>query len=880
MEETPIKQEIKNNGSFSNEPAANKEQNLQFVDVLVDHFKSIDRNDSRVRSQKPIDEVDSPNHNLKIYATWLAEAHRFFGNSTNQNVSFSYASEWILDNYHIIRQAIQQIEEDLPPDFYRQLPKLIQKPFTAYPRILAIAHAILNYQDLLFDPIALELIIVQYQEQVPLTMGELWALPIFLRYCLVEFLAVALVSAIQPDDPPYFPAVIPGLTDIDESNFNDLSTIETITNNNSVANIIISLRSIDEVNWSDFFESVSRLEKILLEDPSGIYPRMDFKTRDMYRKEIERLSFSTGREECELAEIALNLAREGSGVKEMDCKKPSRKETTPDTTIPFGLVSDKKTLELRSSHVGEYLIGKSRQLLEKKIGYKPKINTLFNQGVFRHASVFYFVSIGLLSICILILLALAFQLPHAFQLESSFINNFAWSVVEKTWLKWLILTFMGIASIVPVLTIATSVVNWLINLLIQPRILPKIDFKKYIPEPFTTLIAIPTLITTREDIDSLVKQLELHYLRNPQPGLLYALLSDFNDADTETLPEDESLIQYARVAIDRLNLKYKSQISPSTNAGSNADSPISSTRLFYFLHRKRLWNPSERKWMGWERKRGKLHELNLLLSGDDTSLSFINLSEESNDLMKLRSVRYVITLDTDTILPHGAGARLVGTMAHPLNQPVFNQKNGQVVSGYTILQPRMEIHPKSTGLSWFTRIFAGDAGLDLYTLAVSDTYQDLFGEGIYVGKGIYDVRAFLRSVNHRIPENSILSHDLLEGLMGRAGLVTDITMIEDYPQNYLIQTIRQRRWIRGDWQLLPWLLKPNHETQSFSVIDRWKMFDNLRRSLLAPTLLLIYIAGFHFLTIVDWTLDCVHFLDFWYSNIDRLSTKCKAIDGW
>jgi cyclic beta-1,2-glucan synthetase len=879
MEETPIKQENQNNSNFSNESVANKEQALQFINALADQFKTIEKNESQARSKKSVEEVDSPNRNLKIYANWLAEVNRYFGRSTNQNVSLSYASEWVLDNYHVIRQAIQQIEEDLPPDFYRQLPKLTQEPFTGYPRILAIAHAILKFQDLVFNPIGLEFIIVQYQEQVSLTMGELWALPIFLRYCLVEFLAVALVSAIQPDDPPQFPSVIPGLTDTNDSSFNNLSTSEIITNNNSVANIIISLRSIDEVNWSDFFESVSRLEKILQEDPSGIYPRMDFKTRDMYRKEIEKLSFSTGREECELAEIILNLAREGSVVENMGCEKPSLKENTPDTTIPTGLVSDKKTVELRSSHIGEYLIGESRPQLEKKIGYKPNIKTLLNQGVIRHASVFYFASIGLISIGFLILLALVFQLPHAFQFESTFINNFAWSVVEKTWLKWLILTFMGITIIVPLLTIATSVVNWLINLLIQPRILPKIDFKKYIPEPFTTLIAIPTLITTREDIDSLVKQLELHYLRNPQPGLLYALLSDFHDADTETLPEDESLIQYARVAIDRLNQKYQPQGSASAVSGGKAESPRGSTRLFYFLHRKRLWNPSEGKWMGWERKRGKLHELNLLLSGDDTSLSFINLPEESNDLVKLRSVRYVITLDTDTILPHGAAARLVGTMAHPLNQPVFDQKTGRVVSGYTILQPRMEIHPKSAGLSWFTRFFAGDAGLDLYTLAVSDSYQDFFGEGIYVGKGIYDVRAFVRSVNSRIPENSILSHDLLEGLMGRAGLVTDITMIEDYPQNYLIQTIRQRRWIRGDWQLLPWLLKPNRGTQTFSAIDRWKMFDNLRRSLLAPALILIYITGFIFLPSLIGLWTAVVILTFGIPILTGLARSAMQLMG-
>jgi cyclic beta-1,2-glucan synthetase len=344
----------------------------------------------------------------------------------------------------------------------------------------------------------------------------------------------------------------------------------------------------------------------------------------------------------------------------------------------------------------------------------------------------------------------------------------------------------------------------------------------------------------------------LHYLRNPEPGLLFALLTDFRDADSESLPEDAGLVQYAIAAIETLNTKYECPSPGNEPGGVPGDGQVEGARqdgakLFYFLHRKRLWNPSEGRWLGWERKRGKLHELNLLLRGG-TNLSFITLTGDmSAKRGALQRVRFVITLDTDTILPRGAACRLAGTLAHPLNRAAFDDTTGQVVSGYTVLQPRMEIHPKSANHSWFTRFFAGDAGLDLYTLAVSDAYQDLFGEGSYVGKGIYDVDAFERSVDKRIPENTVLSHDLLEGLMGRAGLVTDITMIEDYPQNYFTQVMRQRRWIRGDWQLLPWLFQPNRYGLAFSVIDRWKMFDNLCRAMLVPVLLLIFILGLIFL---------------------------------
>ncbi len=464
-----------------------------------------------------------------------------------------------------------------------------------------------------------------------------------------------------------------------------------------------------------------------------------------------------------------------------------------------------------------------------------------------HASVFYLSCILILSILLLTTLWFAAQLPKSITADSSSPGSFPWSFIwspGNNTLHWIIVILLALTLLIPVLTITTSLVNWLITLVVQPRILPKLDFKAGIPDPFQTLVVIPAMITSRREIDSLIHQLELHYLRNPDPGLIFALLTDFKDADTESLPEDEDLVDHAINAIAALNRKY-GPISLTDN-----DDEIRGTSLFYFLHRKRLWNPSEGKWIGWERKRGKLHELNQLVRCG-TDLSFTTLTDGINSsgisCNALQHICFVITLDTDTILPRGAAHRLVGTLAHPLNRAVFTEETGNVVSGYTILQPRMEIHPKSVNHSWFTRFFAGDAGLDLYTLAVSDAYQDLFGEGSYVGKGIYDVDAFMRSVDENIPENTVLSHDLLEGLMGRAGLVTDITMIEEYPQNYIIQALRQRRWIRGDWQLLPWLFSSRKPGLNLSMIDRWKMFDNLRRALLAPALVLIFILGIVFL---------------------------------
>ncbi len=784
------------------------------VTSLAESFQSASREISKRELAMILQGRDLAGRDLDAYESWLSEAHSYFREASNHDLTLTYASEWILDNYYIIRQALRQIGEDLPSGYYQQLPKLTGDPLKGLPRVYAIARTILAHQNFLLNPIDLETILIQLQDQVHLTMGELWALPIFLRYSCIETLAHELAGVIQPKESPrlpVYPPQLPGSAGIDQSDPNS-------TDNHIVANIVLSLRTISEQNWSDFFENVSRLEQILRQDPSGIYPLMDFRTRDIYRKEIEKLAFATNREEDELAGVTLELARNNY------------------VTLPKSAAISTRLNQFEGSavgtrdHVGEYLLGASRTELEERIGYRPDLKTTLKRWLFRHSSTLYFCMI--LSMAVLAYLALAqiMSLPSY--------------LVASTTIQKIILAIIGIALPIPILTAAASLTNWIVTLSVRPRILPKLQFKDGIPDRFQTMIVVPALITSREEIDHLTNQLEMHYLRNPEAGLLFALLTDFPDADSETQPDDEELLAYAISSIKNLNDKYKNRLQSDSLSGAQ--------RSFYLLHRKRLWNPSERKWMGWERKRGKLHEMNNLLRSSlhsSTDLSFSKVTRDMGGLDALQHVRFVITLDADTVLPRGAARRLAGTLAHPLNRARFNDATGQVTSGYTILQPRMEIHPRSINYSWFTRIFAGDSGLDLYTRSVSDAYQDLFGEGSYVGKGIYDVDAFERSVEKHIPENSVLSHDLLEGLMGRAALVTDITMIEDYPTNYPVQIMRQRRWIRGDWQLLPWLLNARKFGVTFSAIDRWKIIDNLLRSMLMPALTLIFSAGMLFLPV-------------------------------
>ena len=772
--------------------------------------------------------------NLESYESWLEIAHNYFRDATKQDLSLTYASEWILDNYFVIRQAIRQIKEDLPSGYYNQLPIVSNKYNEGFPLIYAIARAVLASHNYLFDPIYLQEKLTYIQEKIKLSTGELWAAPIFLRYCLIEFLAHILVPIISPKELPNLPFLKYLITGENPSGSSQNS------NSDTVANIIISLRAISEQNWNDFFESVSHLELTLRKDPSGIYPQMDFKTRDLYRQKIEKLAKLSGRSEIELAELTIKLANQtnsgqpiAEAINSNDIKTSQRNGSPQSNEILFE-DSDKS---VNTIHVGEFLIGNRRSELEKQIGYKPNFLSRIKRWSSQNASSLYMACIQISTLAIFLLLLRYMNLPTL--------------LASAPFIEWLFIILLAGILLIPINVVVTSLVNWLVTLTVPPRTLPKMDFKEEIPPEFETLVVIPALITNSEEIDSLIRQLELHYLRNPEPGLSFALLTDYRDADSETHPEDENLIKSATEAIKSLNKKY--QRTNSSQIKSNVEENESEQKnqeLFFLFHRKRLWNASEGKWIGWERKRGKLHELNLLLRGSK-DLTFSNLERDKNGnftiFPTLQNIKFVITLDTDTILPRSAACRLVSTLAHPLNQARFNEKTNRVISGYTILQPRMEIHPRSANLSVFTQIFAGDSGLDLYTLAVSDAYQDLFGEGSYVGKGIYDVDAFQRSIEGRIPENTVLSHDLLEGSMGRAGLVTDITMIEDYPPNYLVNTLRQRRWIRGDWQLIPWLLKSNPTQAVFSKIDRWKILDNLIRSLLSPGLFTIFVIGLVFL---------------------------------
>lgn len=556
--------------------------------------------------------------------------------------------------------------------------------------------------------------------------------------------------------------------------------LETYEPGECISRAIANLDAIDSIRWQDFFVQSSQVEAALAADPGDVYRHMDFDTRDRYRKVIEDFAEGSGQSELWVAEQVV-------------------------------LLSQKAGVDPQQSHVGYWLVGEGREAAERHIGYRvalPEVVRRFlkahNRGLYAGALVLA----GLAALAVP-LLYLVFQ------------NTGVWSWITG-----------GLLVFVPASVLAIAIVHWVVPVLVPPHVLSKLDFKEGIPSDCATAIVVPVILGCANDVPALTERMEMHWLANPDPALRLVLLSDFHDGAEERLTGDADIEQALIEGVRQLNTRY----------GRNGKAEKGP---FILLHRARQFNKKEDCWMGWERKRGKLEQFNQFVLGG--TLDAFPVRE--GDCAGLAGLRFVITVDADTSLPLGSVSRLVGTLAHPLNTARFDAETGRVYAGYTLLQPRVEILPEGGGYSAFSRFYAGDGAIDIYSRAVSDVYQDLFGAGIFVGKGIYEVSTFQRSLEGRVPQNALVSHDLFEGIHGRAALATDIVLYENFPANYVEYSRRGHRWIRGDWQLLPWLLgnvpvaDGGREKNILSGLDRWKIIDNLRRSLVSLSLLLLVVVG-------------------------------------
>jgi hypothetical protein len=745
------------------------------------------------------------------------------------------AAEWLLDNFYLIEEQIQMARRHLPRGYCRELPRLSNTASAGLPRAYDIVLELISHADAQVDAARLRSFVAAYQTAVSLKLGELWAIPIMLRLGLIENLQrVTTRLALARDDrdlagvwvdrlqdmadkaPSRLVVVVAEMAESDlpfSSSFvtefsqrlsrqspvlhlarnwleqrlaeQGLSTEQLVhlesqsqaADQVSVSHSIAGLRFLSSMDWKQFVEDLSLVEQTLRLDPAGVYPGMDFATRDRYRHSVEFFARNGGGPEAEVSKRAIELASEGA-----------RRKGADD----------------RSAHVGYYLVDRGQSEMGRATNARWPGRVRLEREIHAFPLVFYAGGIG--AVTAAVTLAAVLRLLD--------LGAPAWKLL-----------FCAAVVAVCASQLAVALINWLATMLVKPHLLPRMDYSGGIPENCRTVVVVPAMLTSLEVVDRLVETLEIHYMANRDPRLHFALLTDFADARAEKSPEDEPLVLHARSRIETLARKY---------ASDRRD-------LFLWLHRPRRWNAGEGIWMGYERKRGKLAEFNRILRGGGAGC----FSETVGAIDAIQSVKYVITLDADTQLPRDAARQLVGAMAHPLNRPVFDGTGEIVAEGYGILQPRVGVSLPTARRSWFSRLFAGEAGIDPYTRAVSDVYQDLFREGSFIGKGIYDVDAFERAMKGRFPENTILSHDLLESCHARSALVSDVELYEEYPSRYNVDIDRRHRWIRGDWQITQWLLPRVPGTDArrvanpLSALSQWKILDNLRRSLVPAALMLL-----------------------------------------
>jgi cyclic beta-1,2-glucan synthetase len=769
----------------------------------------------------------------------LLSAYRDIASAVHAGRPITPAAEWLLDNYHVIEEQIREIRVDLPAGFYRELPKFADGHFAGYPRVFSVAWAYVAHTDSHFDPETLRRFVRAYQSVQPLTIGELWAVAITLRVVLVENMrraAQRIVSsriarqeadavadrllgvngqAADPDAlvraqgdasavPAAFvvqlaqrlrdqdPAVTPALVWLEKHLSDRQTTADQVVHdehqrqgasNVTVRNIITSMRLISDVDWAEFFESVSLVDDVLRSDSN--FAQLDFATRNLYRSAIEKLARGSRLTEVQIAQAAVAATQQ------------------QDVSV-----------EERARDPGYHLIASGRRAFEAVIGYRPSIWSRAGRFNTTVGAIDYIGGVVFSSAVILALALLALDASTVFGSP---------------------LPLFALLGVIPAIDMAVALLNRSVTRRIDATILPALALREGVPAALRTMVVVPTLLTTKHAVEEEIERLEIHYLASPEGDFYFALLSDWVDCPSASSEEDDTLLKAAAEGVARLNARH----------GSAVGGP-----RFLLLHRRRVWSEGQKVWMGWERKRGKLHELNRLLRGA-TDTTFVSTGGRALGVPD--AVRYVITLDADTRLPRDTARRLVGKLAHPLNKPRFDAAAGRVVEGYAVLQPRVTPSlPTGREGSIFQRVFSSASGIDPYAAAVSDVYQDLLGEGSYTGKGIYDVDAFEAALAGRVPDGTLLSHDLFEGIFARAGLASDIEVVEEFPARYDVSANRQHRWARGDWQLLPWIFgrrdaaARSPSSSHVSVIGWWKMVDNLRRTLSAPAAVAALLVG--------WTL--------------------------
>ncbi len=792
------------------------------LDDLVRHAGNLAKSQETVKQKNAVKRITQ---RLDIKFKDILLTYEKFNTDVSASFPIPPAAEWLLDNFYIIEEQKNIIIKELG-EVRQALPVIADGAYAGFPRIYALAIEIVSHIDGNVNEKLIKDFITAYQRYAFLSIEELWMLTLMVKAALMEKLWVVCekMKVIRQDwykaeqmvdivkkNSEDCDAFREHINELDELTpafveflikklrkkgtktlwmidcLDSILTQKSTTTDNfisidhynqavtqvSIGNVINSFRILSGFDSTVLFEELSEVERILKQDPSGVYSKMDFNSRNQYRNTIVKLASKRKTTEINIALLSYKLAKKAYD---------SDNELSPH------------------NHVGYYLIGKGQKELLERLEPKSKTSTQNTASIRKNSVDAYILSISILSIVIA-------ALP------------FVYSLVKAPNASKLLLILLVILSIIPASEIVITIINSCISCFVPPTRFPKLEFKGGIPQDYSTMVIVPTLVPNVKRTLSLIDNLEVFYLANRCQNIYFSLVGDFKDGNEEISSEDEEIVGAALKRIEELNNKYASKDSP----------------IFYFFCRGRQFNSKQGKWMGWERKRGAIIEFNRMLRGNSNT-SFIY---HSTDFSALPYIKYIITLDADTQLPLETAKQLVGTISHPLNKAVFDDEKGVVTEGYGLLQPRIDVNIESASVSLFTKIFAGQGGIDPYTTTVSDVYQDAFGEGIFTGKGIYDIDIFQKALDNVIPENTVLSHDLLEGSYLRTGLVTDIELIDGYPAKYNSFMMRSHRWTRGDWQLIQWIFGKS----PISKLSKWKIIDNLRRSLLYPVLAIILILS-------------------------------------
>ena len=812
------------------------------------------------------DKSTYPIPRLKENLELITEVYQLLNEHIKLKIPIHPAGEWILDNYYVIDETAKSIKNTLTLKKYKNFLGIANGTYQGFARVYVLASEIVNYSDNQIDGKNLSQLLQAYQKKKTLNMEEIWNIPLFLQIALIENIREICEKIYSVQMQKYkVENIIERLVEYknkEELQFNHLGeykakvkgsgemkypfieylsyrlrkygkkaypylaileeqvnkmgmTLDEVIQKEhfdialrkiSVGNCITSLKNLNRISMVEIFEEINGVEDILKQDPANVYEKMDYETKVLYRNKIKELSQKTRISEIYIAKEILNLAREQANKEQenqinnnqtnsLEENKKDDKQKQVNNEIPIveqnkRLISDKK-----KEHVGYYLLSDGKaKLWERLTGKKKEIMSNTQK-------------IGI-SILLCVIATIFIDI-----LFGIYIYHATKSVVLSV--------ILAILLLIPTQTLLVQIAQSLLGKMVKPKPIPKLDFQKGVPKEFATFIVVPTIINSREKVHKIMEQLETYYIANQSDNLYFALLGDCTSGKNEVEPWDEEVIQAGLEETQKLNQQY----------------PCDKFPRFHFLYRQRTWNAKEECYLGWERKRGLLNQFNEYILNKSKNNFLANTIEIQREGKHIPLIKYIITLDADTNLTLNTGLEMIGAMAHILNLPVLNQNNDLVTSGHALIQPRVGISLQDVQKSLFTQAYAGSGGKDAYTNAISDVYQDNFEEGIFTGKGIYDVGVFSKVLNNEIPENTVLSHDLLEGCYLRCGLASDIMLMDGYPSGYNSFKARLHRWIRGDWQIIPWLKgtiinKANEKKHNpLTLLSKYKIFDNLIRSM-------------------------------------------------